>query len=143
MTTPPILLYDGACALCNGTVAWVLRRDPGGELRFAALQGETGQATLARLGKSLPPGTDYDTFLFVRDPGGPAERAFERSSGVVRLLGYLGSGWRVLGALLWLVPRPLRDLGYRLVARNRKRLVKAQGAACPLPPRGDRRRFLA
>lgn len=143
MTAAPLLLYDGDCALCNGTVAWVLRRDPGGPLRFAALQGETGKALLARLGLTPAPGTDFDTFLFVKDPEGPAERVFERSSAAVRLLAYLGRGWQVLGALLWLVPRPLRNLGYRLVARNRKKLVKAEGAACPLPPPGDRKRFMA
>ena len=135
----PLLLYDGDCALCNGAVRWLLRRDPGGGLRFAPLQGPTGRAALGRLGRD-PHAPDFETMLVVLDPQGPAERAVERSAAAVALLRYLGGGWGVLGALLWVVPRPLRDLGYRLVARNRKRLGGA--AACPVPPAAERVRFL-
>ena len=136
----PLLLYDGDCALCSRSVKWVLARDPGGALRFAPLQGQTARPVLLRLGRD-PDAPDLDTVLLVLDPGGPGERALERSSAAVGLLRYLGGRWRVLGSLLWLVPRPLRNLGYRLVARNRKKLV-AGPATCPVPPAGERKRFL-
>ena len=54
---------------------------------------------------------------------------------------YLGGSWAGLAAIAGLVPRPLRDLVYRLVARIRYRTF-GRYDACPLPPVGQRSRFL-
>ncbi len=49
--------------------------------------------------------------------------------------------WRVVGFLLQLVPRPLRDWGYRIVARYRYR-VFGRAESCILPAPENRDRFL-
>ncbi|MBZ5680744.1 MAG: DCC1-like thiol-disulfide oxidoreductase family protein [Acidobacteriia bacterium] len=49
--------------------------------------------------------------------------------------------WRLAGFLLQILPRPLRDWGYRLVARNRYRLF-GRFETCMLPGPKDRDRFL-
>ena len=49
--------------------------------------------------------------------------------------------WRLVGFLLQLLPRPLRDWGYRLVARNRYRIFGRYDAR-PLPSEDIRSRFL-
>ena len=64
-----------------------------------------------------------------------------RSSAVVGLLRQLGGPWRVVGTLLWLVPRPLRDVGYRVVARSRYRIFGRQDT-CRVPTPWERERFL-
>lgn len=139
-TSAPLLLFDGDCPLCSRSVKWILDHDPGGALRFAPLQGETARPILSRHGFD-PDAVDPDTVLLVLDAGGPAERALDRSSAAVAVLRYVGGVWGLCGALLWLVPRPLRNLGYRLVARNRKKII-AGPVTCPVPPAGDRKRFL-
>ncbi len=42
----PVLLFDGACNLCEGVVNFVIRRDPRAHFRFAPLQSEVGQRLL-------------------------------------------------------------------------------------------------
>jgi len=137
----PLLLFDGECGLCDRTVRWVLDHDPGGALRFAPLQGETAPPLLARHGLAPRSGAGFDTMVLVEEPGGPRERARVRSAAALAIGRYLGGGWRLLAGLAWLVPRPLRDAAYRLVARHRRRLFPAP-AACGVPTPEERARFL-
>jgi predicted DCC family thiol-disulfide oxidoreductase YuxK len=66
---------------------------------------------------------------------------FRHSTAALVIAKELGGFWKVLGSLGGMIPRPLRDLGYRLVARNRYRLF-GQADACRLPQPGERERFL-
>ena len=45
----PIVLYDGVCGLCDKFVQFVIRRDRAEEVRFAALQSETGKGSPAHV----------------------------------------------------------------------------------------------
>lgn len=127
----PIVFFDGVCGLCNSTVDFVLRRDPEGRLRFAPLQGETAAALL--------PAADRETLdsLVFWDRG----QLHRRSSAVVRILWQLGPFWRVVGSLLWVIPLPLRNAGYRLVAKLRYRLF-GKKETCRLPTPAERSRVL-
>ena len=109
-----LLLFDGECGLCNAVVRFLLRRDVAGRLRFARLQGEVGQATLRRLGL---PTEDFDSLVFLPDAAGAVARL--RTDGVAAVLQCLPGGWTRLGRWLLVVPAPVRDFGYKLVARTR------------------------
>lgn len=109
-----IVLFDGDCSLCASSVAWIRRRDKAGRFRFVANRSEEGSRLVDERGLRA---TSEGTLVYLED--GDARL---RSSAVVRILRRLGGVWRLVGALLWLVPKPLRDLGYRIVARNRHRL---------------------
>ena len=125
---PAIVLYDGVCALCAGVVRFVLPRDRGGRFRFAAIQSGFAQEILARHGRSA---TALDTFCLVEGTGTPGERILDRSTAALALATALGGAWRLL-AVFWIVPRPIRDLAYRLVARYRYR-VFGRSEACMRP----------
>jgi predicted DCC family thiol-disulfide oxidoreductase YuxK len=64
-----------------------------------------------------------------------------RSDAVLALLSRLPSPWPTVAGALRLVPRPLRDLAYRLVARWRYR-VWGRLETCPIPTAEERNRFL-
>ncbi|MFH1568337.1 MAG: DCC1-like thiol-disulfide oxidoreductase family protein [Gemmatimonadota bacterium] len=130
---PPLLLYDGVCALCNGAVRFVLRRDRQGAIRFAPLQGPTAAAVIAR----HPHLEGVDSMVWV----GAAGEVSVRSDAALAVGRYLGGPWRWLAAAASLVPRPLRDGLYDLVARRRYRLF-GRYDACPVPPPEQRARFL-
>jgi predicted DCC family thiol-disulfide oxidoreductase YuxK len=132
-TDGPVLLYDGTCGLCSRIVRFVLHHDPGGGLRFASLQGEYARGVIA----SRPALHGVDSVVWI---GSPDEVALVRSDAALRALTYLGGMWR-LAAALRLVPRPLRDWVYHLVAEHRHALAPAD-AACYLPPPEARQRFL-
>jgi predicted DCC family thiol-disulfide oxidoreductase YuxK len=127
----PILFFDGVCGLCNASVDALLKRDRSGALRFAPLQGETAARLL--------PEEDIRGLksLVLIDSAG----VHRRSGAVVRVLRHLGGRYRFYGALLWTIPRPLRDLGYRVVSRLRYRLF-GKKETCRLPTPKERERFL-
>lgn len=127
-----VVLFDGVCNLCNGSVQFIIRRDPAGRFRFASLQSEAGQALLRRHG--LDP-EDLFSVILVEDG-----RVHSRSDAALRIAGGLSGGWRAAGALR-VVPRPLRDLVYGLVARNRYRWFGRRDA-CMIPTPELRARFL-
>lgn len=133
----PVLLYDGVCALCNGAVKKILRDDEVGTMRFAALDSEYARQVIGR----HPELAGVDSFVIVDNPGEPTEGIHIRSDAVLRVIDYLGSTRRarLIGLL---VPRPLRDAAYRLVARIRYRMF-GKYDTCPVPPPEVRARFLA
>jgi predicted DCC family thiol-disulfide oxidoreductase YuxK len=145
----PILLYDGVCGLCNRLVQFILRRDATGIFRFASLQSALAGRVLARHGANAH---DLDTVYVVVDYEQPDERLLPRSDAIIFILRRLGaparapasSGsmfWRVVALLTRLVPRPLRDWGYGVVARNRYP-VFGRSESCILPTPANRDRFL-
>ena len=115
--TPLLVLIDGTWALCNGTAAWLARRNVDGAMLFATNQGE-----VARIAGE-PPGGDMGTIV-VWD----GSRRLVRSDAVLLLLRTLGGGWRLLAAAARLCPGVWRDFLYDQVARRRHRF--AGPAAC-------------
>ncbi|MBU6366745.1 MAG: DUF393 domain-containing protein [Gemmatimonadetes bacterium] len=138
-TPPSVLLYDGDCGLCARSVQFVLRHErPArrGALRFAPLDSPYGQALRAR----HPALAGVDSVVWhTPAPDGPGTVA-THSEAVRAVLRHLGGAWGWMAVLLGVVPRPVRDTGYRLVARHRRRLF---APTCVIPAASDRARFLA
>jgi predicted DCC family thiol-disulfide oxidoreductase YuxK len=132
----PVILYDGNCGFCDRTVKFVLRRDPHGPLRFAALQSEFGQALVAR----HPALAGVDSVVWAERVNG-AEQVRIRTDAALRLGTYLGGPWRVLAMLGRIVPRALRDAAYDAFARRRYRWF-GTADACELPGVEERKRFI-
>ena len=152
----PILFFDGVCGLCNRFVDFMLRTDSQHLFRYAPLQGETARRLLEmddqagdREAGSVPPGGlepgahelgdsqagDLRSFIFL-----DTDRRFEQSNAVLHALIRLGGAWRLI-AVLYIFPRPVRDLVYRVVARNRYRWFGRRDA-CRMPTPEERGRFL-
>lgn len=128
----PVLLFDGVCNLCNGSVQWVLTHDLKRQFRFAALQSDTGQALLHRFG--LDP-SQLDTAVLV-----DGDRVFLRSEVPLEVARRIGGPW-VFFLIFRVLPRPLRDGMYNWVARNRYRWF-GQQESCMLPRPEWKDRFL-
>jgi len=133
--SPELAYYDGECGLCHGFVRFCLSEDrDGGSFRFAPLQGPTFEERVAPEVRANVP----DSFVLERTDG----TILVRSSATGHMLCSLGGYWRLLGRLLLLIPRPLRDLGYDTVARFRKRLFAQPEGLCPIVPPHLGGRFL-
>lgn len=127
-----VVFFDGVCGLCNSTVDFLFSHDRRQRLACAPLQGTTAELL-------LPTATRQElNTLVLRLPDG---RQHVRSAAVVRILWRLGGVWKTAAAGLWLIPRPLRDLGYRLVAKSRYRLF-GRRETCRLPTPDDADRLL-
>jgi len=132
-----IVLYDGTCGFCDASVRFLLDHDRDGRLHYAPLDGPTAAGVRGRH-PSMPPHLDSLVLVEVDDHG--RERVEWYSGAVVGICRHLPWPWR-LGWLLWWVPRPLRDLGYRAFARIRYRIF-GRLDTCRVPSPQERGRFL-
>lgn len=125
-----IVFFDGVCGLCNRFIDFLMRHDRHRHLHYAPLQGETAQQRLpAELRGSV------DSVVFLKN-----EEMWTRSTAVVHILIEVGGVWGLLGRVIGLVPKFLRDPGYRLVAHWRYRLF-GKKESCRMP-QGDERDLL-
>jgi predicted DCC family thiol-disulfide oxidoreductase YuxK len=127
----PVVFFDGVCGLCNAWVDFVIARDWQGRFRFSPLQGATARDWL-----QMTPETSLDSVALVDAAG-----VHRKSDAVGRILVQLGGVWRPMGWLLHLIPRPVRNWGYDVVARRRYRWF-GRKEACRLPTPAERARFL-
>lgn len=133
----PVLLYDGHCGFCNNTVRLLLRADRRRVFKFAPLGGDFAGAVVSR----HPQLRGIDSLVLVEPAdGGVPERVYVRSEGFVRGTRHLEGAWRLL-TVFAVVPRPLRDWAYDVIARHRYR-VFGRLEACPVPEPEVRARFL-
>jgi predicted DCC family thiol-disulfide oxidoreductase YuxK len=107
-----LILYDGVCVFCSRWIRYIATHDVGRRFRFTAIQSDYG-TRLARAFNIDP--NDPDTNAVIH--GGVAHF---KSDGALMTLSLL-PGWRWVRALR-LIPKPIRDAVYNLVARNRYRI---------------------
>jgi predicted DCC family thiol-disulfide oxidoreductase YuxK len=133
----PIVLYDGVCGLCNRLVQFILTRDKHDRFRFASLQSDFSSRLLTRHGVDAH---DLDTVYVVKNYEQPGETLLARSDAILYMLTQLGGIWK-LGAVGRVLPRAVRDVVYKIVARNRYR-VFGKHESCMLPEPQHRAKFL-
>lgn len=132
MSKSNILLFDAECILCNKSVQYILKHDSKKIFQFASLQSDFGQQTLKK--HNLP--TDsYSTVLFLQD-----EKLFSKSTAALRAFSMLSS-WRKIALCLLIIPTPIRDLVYTIIAKNRKRFFKNE-ISCLIPTEELKARML-
>lgn len=127
-----VLLFDGVCNLCNTSVKWVLLRDKKGAFKFAPIQSEAGQALLKSFGLENQP---LESVILITD-----QQAYTKSDAAIKVASKLGGIW-MLALVFWLVPRPIRDVVYDWIAKNRYRWFGKQ-EQCLLPQPKWKDRFL-
>jgi predicted DCC family thiol-disulfide oxidoreductase YuxK len=106
-----ILFFDGVCAMCNGLVAFLFRRDKEHRFKFAPLQGQAAQERIPEYAHG-----DLNTVVFLDEKG----RFFTESDAIICAIASLGGFGKAI-LLLNIFPKFLRDGVYRMVAKNRYR----------------------
>lgn len=114
--TGAVLLYDGDCGLCNALVGRLRASPSGDRIAYLALQSIEAQTYLSAHGL---PTRDFTSVVFV-----PAWEKKENSKpllqtdGLIAALSLIGGRYRC-ARWLRLLPRPIRDGAYTVVARFR------------------------
>jgi len=154
----PVILFDGLCNLCDSAVGWIVDHDRRGTFRFASLQSDIARELLSKAGAAQGGATSDgkpsplplsrrergeeqnaavpDSIVLIDEQG----ETHMRSDAAIRIARGLGFPWS-LAAVFTIVPRPLRDWLYRLVARNRYRWY-GRRESCRVPTAAERARFL-
>ncbi len=127
-----IILFDGLCNLCNGSVNFILKRDKTGKFKFASLQSEIG----IELCKQHNINTQLvDSIILIKN-----DEVFIKSAAVLEILKDLPIGWRVLRIAI-ILPKVIRDWLYDFIAKHRYRIFGKKDE-CPIPSKDVQDRFL-
>lgn len=126
-----MLLFDGDCVLCNGTVRFVHARAPA--VGFASQTSDAGRRLLTAAGAP----TDLSTVVLLNTTTMTTRVRWRAIADTLALMD--ARGWRLLGWLMSLVPALIGDVLYRVVGSSRYWLFGrvsdgADGAACTFVP---------
>jgi len=128
-----ILLFDGLCNLCNGSVNFILKRDKTGKFKFASLQSEIGVKLCEKYNIDH---NIIDSFVLLKN-----DMIFIKSDAILEVLKDLPIGWWFfrIGIIL---PKIIRDYLYDFVAKYRY-WIFGKKDECPIPTNDVQDRFLA
>lgn len=126
-----IILFDGICNVCDRSVQFIIAHDPSHKFKFASLQGETGRFYIENC--QLPEGLDSIVLIEGKD-------VFFKSTAALKIAKQL-SGLYPLLAIFLIIPKPIRDFFYDIVAKNRYRWFGKKDH-CMVPGPKDKQRFL-
>lgn len=119
-----IVIYDGYCNLCSGTVRFIHKRDPGGVFYFVPAQSEEGERLMRLYG--FDPG-QLISVIVIED-----SMAYSQSEAFFKIIRQFPWYWRAL-LLFRTIPEKLRDKLYDFIARNRYKIF-GTSETCSLPP---------
>uniref|UniRef100_A0A803LN26 Uncharacterized protein n=1 Tax=Chenopodium quinoa TaxID=63459 RepID=A0A803LN26_CHEQI len=102
---------SGVCNLCNGGVKFVRDNDRNRNIRYEALQSESGKMLLRRSGRDPD---DISSVVLVEK-----ERSYIKSEAVLKIMEYINLPFPQLALFLNLVPLFIRDFAYDNLANNR------------------------
>lgn len=129
----PLIIFDGLCVLCSTGIDWMLKRDPNGTTRFAAVQQPVPQALYRRYGLDAD---RFETFM-VLENGLP----YTKWSGVLAAARTLQQPWRSFAMLGRLIPDVIGSPFYDWVQRNRIGWFGSR-ETCRMPNAAESHRFL-
>lgn len=127
-----IILFDGLCNFCDQSVQYIIKRDRIGLYKFASLQSDIGQELLDQY--HIP--NDTDSFILLRK-----DNWYSKSTAALHVCRHLNGPMKMLYPLL-LIPRPIRDFFYNILAANRYKWFGKKDR-CALPSPDVRSRFLS
>ncbi|AVQ98217.1 thiol-disulfide oxidoreductase [Oceanobacillus iheyensis] len=126
-----LILFDGVCNFCDRSVQFVMKRDPEAKFTFASLQSGAGE----RVKEYYKIDPSLDSMILIEEG-----TYYTKSTAALKICKNLKGLWKVFSVLL-VIPKPIRDFFYNIVARNRYKWF-GKRESCKLPSPEERSRFL-
>jgi predicted DCC family thiol-disulfide oxidoreductase YuxK len=128
----PLIIYDGACGLCNKTVQIILRANKGARFQFAALDSNSAKMLENNMQTSF---VQYKSVVLIHQ-----NKIFTQSHAVIKIGLLLGFPFSA-SVILYLIPPFIRNFVYNIIAKNRLRFF-APPAQCTLHTKKTISQFL-
>ena len=125
-----IILFDGICNLCNGTVSFLIKHDSQNVLHFSAQQSPNGNKIMQQYG--IEEGNK--SVIFIKD-----NTVFYKSDAIIQIAKHL-TGWPSLLQFGQYIPKAIRNGIYDLIANNRYRLF-GKRTTCSVPNATNMHKF--
>ena len=117
MSERDYLLLDGECGLCHRLATFIDKRlGKEKDLGYRPILSDDAQKMIAAFPKKQQ---DADSVYLVRNG-----KSYIRSAAGIRCLLYMKWYYAMLFPIFWLIPLPIRDIGYRIIAKYRHKFFK-------------------
>jgi len=128
-----IILFDGVCNFCNGSVNFIITHDAENYFKFAPMQSDVAQNLLEKhkIDKAAT-----DSVILIED-----ETAYTHSTAALRVARKLDGAWSWFYVFV-VVPKFIRDFFYKVFAKYRYRLF-GKTEACMIPTPEIREKFIS
>lgn len=111
------LLLDGDCGLCHSLANFLDKRlAKGADLGYRPILSDDAQKMISTFPKKQQ---EVDSVYLLRNG-----KSYIRSAAGIRCLLYMRWYYKMWFPLFWIIPLPIRDIGYRIVARYRHKFFK-------------------
>lgn len=121
-----IILFDGVCNLCNSAITTIIKYDKKNDFLFTPLSSKTGQEILNHIQIDT---SKIDSIILYA----PSLTYNIKSSAALKIMNSFGGFWK-LSTVFWIVPKPIRDIIYDFIAKNRyKWFGKKENCMIPTP----------
>ncbi|MFM2016953.1 MAG: hypothetical protein RL007_609 [Bacteroidota bacterium] len=127
-----VVLFDGVCNFCNSSVNFIIRYDKKDYFRFTPLQSEIGMKISDKY--NLDSGNLKSVILV--DKG----KIYTKTTAALRIAKQLSGAWPALYVFI-IVPAPIRDVVYNIIAKYRYKWW-GERDACMIPTPEIRKKFL-
>ncbi|HMJ67258.1 MAG TPA: thiol-disulfide oxidoreductase DCC family protein [Cyclobacteriaceae bacterium] len=129
----PVILFDGVCNLCNSSVQFIIKHDPPGRFRFAALQSAFGQKQLSQHGFNKEQLLSVVLLL--------NGKAHDKSRAALEIARRLTGLWPLMYVFI-VVPPFIRDFIYDWISSNRYKWFGRRDE-CMIPTPDLKSRFMS
>lgn len=128
-----IILFDGVCNFCNGSVNFIITHDAQNYFKFAPLQSDVAHSLLEKF--NLDKAATDSVILIENDA------TYTHSTAALRIARKLDGAWSWFYVLV-IVPKLVRDFFYKVFAKFRYRLF-GKTEACMMPTAEIREKFIS
>ncbi len=132
MENHAIVLFDGECKFCNGSVNFIIEHDSAKHFKFAPNQSEIAQEIFRKYNVDK---VNIDSLVLIEN-----EKVYLYSTGALRIARKLNGLWSMFYGFI-IVPAFIRDFFYKQFDKVRIKLFGTQDA-CLMPTAEVRERFL-
>lgn len=127
-----IIIFDGVCNLCNSAVNFIIKHDPKEHFLFASLQSDVAKEILLQFHSEK---TELDSVILIEN-----NIIYDKSTAALLISKQLNDGYKLIYYLI-IIPKFLRDFGYKYIANNRYKWFGRQ-KSCYIPSLKIKNRFL-
>ena len=127
-----IILFDGVCNLCNNSVKFIIKRDKKKRFLFTSLQSDAARDILLQFQLK---NSEMDSIILIENG-----KFYQRSTAILKIIRHLPYPWKLSYGLI-VIPRFIRDLMYRIIARKRYKWFGKRDT-CIVPTKELKNRFL-
>lgn len=128
----PIVFFDGICNLCNTSIQLIIKNDRKNKFLFAQLQSDKVKEFLRQQEEDF---SNTDSILLVTP-----KKIYTKSSAALKIAKDL-KGFYPLLYIFYIIPKPIRDVVYDLIAKNRYKWFGKE-ESCMIPTAALKNKFL-